>query len=230
VGAAFVLAFLQLPDAAQASELSYTYLDFMYADQTVDATGNQQPVFGQNIFVDAEQGDSIAMGGSLGLGKRFFLSGSFASSIIDVTATVTSPLAEVTVTDNFDVISSRLSLGYVQPLGDAFDLLFEVTYDSLEFDFGSFAGESFDVEDSGAGAQIGFRWNPTRALELYASSRFSPVGKVTLDDLEFDSDVINRVGLMWYFFEDLGVGLDYESGQVESFSVSMRFSFGTLQW
>jgi hypothetical protein len=224
-----VIAGLGLP-AAQASELSYTFLDFLYADQTVDVSGNQQPVLGQNVFVDSNKGDGIAIGGSLGMGDRFYLGGNFVSSIVDVSATVTSPLTVVTVSDDYDLTSSQISLGYLQPLGDDFDLVFEVTYDSMQYDFGSFAGENFDVDDSGAGGRIGFRWNPTRAVELYAFSRFSPVGEVVLDRLELESDVVHRVGLIWYFFEDLGLGFDYESGQVESFSVSMRFSFGNLQW
>lgn len=230
LGVVLVAIGAALPFPGRASELSYTFLDFLYADQTVDASGNQQPVPGQNVFVDSDKGDGIAIAGSLGMGDRFFLGGSYVSAIVDVTGTVTSPLAQVTVNDNYDLTSSQLSLGYLQPVGDNFDFVFEVMYETMQYDFGSFAGENFDVDDSGVGGRVGFRWNPARAIELYAFSRFSPVGEVSLDRLEFESDVIHRAGLVWYFFEDLGFGLDYESGQVESFSISMRFSFGNLQW
>ena len=215
---------------AHASELSYTFLDFLYLDQTVDVFGNQEPVPGQNVFVDSNASDGIGIGGSLGIADRFFVGGSFVSSIVDVTATVTSPLASITVDDNYDLIATHLGFGYLQPIGDDLDFVAELTYETMEYDFGSFAGENFDVDDSGLGARIGFRWNPNRALELYAYSRVSPVGKVSLDQLKFESDAVHRLGVIWYFFEDLGLGLDYESGQVDSFSVSMRFSFGNLQW
>lgn len=216
--------------SAGASELSYTFVDFWYADQTVDAAGTQEPVAGQIVSVESEQGDGIAAGGSLGLGKRFFVAGSFVSSIVDFTATVSNPLVDVTIEDNYDLNESQLSFGYVQAIGDSFDLILEATYDSAEYDFGSLAGENFDVKESGAGGRIGFRWNPTRAIEVYGFSHYSPVGEVSLDRIEFDSEVVNRAGLIWYCFEDLGVGLDYRSGQIETVSVSIRFSFGTLQW
>jgi hypothetical protein len=215
---------------ASASELSYTFLDFLYLDQSVDIAGTQVPVAGQSVFVDSGVGDGIALAGSLGLGDRFFLGGSFTSSIVDVTATVTNPLTTVTVEDNYDLIASQVSFGYLQPVGEDLDLILELVYDSMEYDFGSFAGENFDVNDSGLGGRVGFRWNPTRALELYGYTRFSPVGEVSLDGLEFQSDTVNRLGLIWYFFEDLGLGLDFESGQIDTFSISLRFSFGNLQW
>jgi hypothetical protein len=226
---AFLLCAFQ-GSSAFASELSYTFLDFEYLDQTVDVAGSQMPAVGQNVSVLSDTGDGIGIGGSLGLGGNFFLAGRFLSSIVEVTNTVTSPSATTVVDDDYDLINSQLRFGYIRPFGDDFDLVAEITYDSSEYDFGSIAGENLDVDDAGVGARIGFRWNPTPAIEVYANTRFSPVGEVSLDRLEFDSDTIHSAGLIWYFFEDLGLGFDYASGQVDSFSVSMRFSFGTLQW
>ncbi len=216
--------------AAGASDLSYTFLDFQYVDQSVSVGGSQQPVPGQVVAVRSTGGDGVAIAGSLGIGERLYVRGRFTSSIVDVTGTVASPRAEVRVGGDYDLLSSDVSLGYRRQLARNLDLLLEVGYDSVEYDFGSFAGENFDVDDSGAAAGAGFRWNPVRAVELFASSRYSPVREVDLDALELDGGAVHRVGVVWYFLDELGLGVDYESAGNDNLTVSMRFSFGTLDW
>jgi hypothetical protein len=215
---------------AAASELSYTYLDFHGFDLDVDISGSQEPAPGQTVSIESEGGDGIGISGSLGVGERFFLSGNFKNSIVDIRGVVSSPLAELTIEDTYDLVTSNFSLGYILPIGDSLDLLFELGYYSKQLDFGSLAGENFDVDDSGAGGSVGLRWNPARPVELYLYSRLSPVGEVSLDTLEYDDDITVRAGVMWYFFEDLGFGVDFESGQADIVSLSFRFGFGNLQW
>lgn len=214
----------------EASELSYTFIDFSSLNQSVGIYGNQQPDPNQNVFVQSDNADGIALSGSLGITERFFLSGEFTTSIVDVTGTITSPLTQVTVEDTYDLLTSRVGFGYVLPIGENFDFLFDVSYDSREVDFGSLAGENFDSKDSGIGYGVGMRWNPTRAVELHAITRIQPVGETLLDTLEFDSEVVAQAGIFWYVLEDLGLGASFESGQVDTVSLSVRFSFGTLQW
>jgi hypothetical protein len=215
---------------AQASELSYTFLDFQALDNTVDAAGVQTPVPLQTVSVAAGQGDGIAVAASVAAGDRFYIGGSYRSSIIDVGAVVSSPLATLVVEDEFDLTLGRLALGYLHPIGDSLDLVAEVSYDSATYDFGSFGGENFDLDESGAGALLGFRWNPARALELFAFARHSALAKPNLSAREFESGTTAHVGLRWYFFEDLGLGIEYESGDVETTTISMRFGFGDLPW
>jgi hypothetical protein len=225
---ALIMTVAVLP--AHASELTYTFLDFQYLQQEVQATGTQNPVPVQTVSIDSHDGDGIAIDGSLAIGSRFFAGGGFRTSIIDVEGLITNPLTEVQVSDNYDVIFTRLSAGYLQPIGTTFDLIVEISYDSTEFDFGSFAGENFDVEGSGAGARAGFRWNPTPPLEIFASARYSPTAEVNLNTLEFEAGTMGSLGVRWYFFEDLGLGIDYEAGDFETIAVSLRFGFGNLPW
>ena len=219
-----------LQQPARASSLSYTYLDFQSLDNTVDAAGVQMPVPLQTVSIDAGGGDGIAVGGSMATGSRFYVAGIYKSSIIDVQGVVTNPLTTVAVDDEFDLTLGRLSLGYLQPIGENLDVIFEVSYDSVNYDFGSIAGEDFDLDDTGAGAQLGFRWNPVPAFELFGFGRHSPMGKTNLSAREFESDTTAHVGFRWYFFQDLGIGLEYESGEIETTTISMRFSFGNLPW
>jgi hypothetical protein len=68
------------------------------------------------------------------------------------------------------------------------------------------------------------------ALEFYAFAKHSAVGKSDLTARVLESDTTANVGFRWYFFEDLGVGFEFESGEVETTTLSMRFSFGNLPW
>ena len=216
------------PLAANASDLSYTFIDFQAFSTDTAQTGEQVPVPGQTVQVSTENGDGIAIGGAASIARRFYFGGRFQTSIIDVNAVVTNPFGVTTATDTFDLIQSRLAFGYYRELAANFDLTVDLSLDSMEYDFGSFAGENFDAQDDGLGARIGFRWNPRTPLEVYGFAHHSPVGKVDLKAGTFESDTTAGLGLMWYFFGDLGIGIDYASGEHESVAFSMRFSFGDL--
>ncbi len=84
------------------------------------------------------------------------------------------------------------------------------------------------MRDEGVGGRVGFRWNPRTPFELSGYAHYSPVGKADLTLGVFEPDTSVGVGVMWYFFEDLGIGLDYVSGELDSVAFSMRFSFGDL--
>ncbi len=223
-------ALLALGMSASASELSYTYVDFRVLSNSVDGSGERFPTPNQRVEAQTGDGDGISVAGALALPGRFYLVGAFSSSIIDVENRITSPLTELVVDDEFDLITSRLGLGYQRELAPRFDLTFEVTYETGELDFGSLAGESFDTDTSGVGARLGFRWNPREPFELFASAGTSPYGKLSLDDGELESGTVMNAGLRWYFFRDLGVGIDYQSGDLSNITLSMRFSFGRLPW
>ena len=215
---------------ASASELGYTFMDFRYLNKTVEAQGLQFPVPIQSIEVITDTGDGISIEGSLGIRENFFIAGSFQSSIVALSAEITNPFVTRMEDDEFDLIQSRVSFGYIHQFGANFDLIIEASYDSSDYDFGSLAGEDFDMTDSGAGAQIGFRWNPTPAFELSAAGRYTQLGTPLLSTKEFESDTLFRLGIMWYFFEDLGLGIEAEVGEIDTVSISMRFGFGDLPW
>jgi hypothetical protein len=90
------------------------------------------------------------------------------------------------------------------------------------------AGESFDMRDEGVGARVGFRWNPRLPLEVSGYAHYSAVGEANLTTSVFEPDTTMGVGVMWYFFRDLGIGVDYSNAQEGSVAFSMRFSFGDL--
>ena len=214
---------------AAASELSYTFLDIGAAAVETSLDGDRMPAPGQTVSVGVTDGDGLTVGGSLAIGRRFFVAASNETAVVSVDAFVASPLATALLGGNVDRIASRAAVGYVQPIGANFDFVFELAYETVEYDFGSFAGESFDVDEGGAGLGVGFRWNPRPALELFAMAYGSETveGDLTAGTLEAGTRAL--AGARWYFFEDLGLGLDFRSGDADSVNLSLRFSFGDLR-
>lgn len=224
-------AMLALPSfTATGSELSYTFLDFQRPKVSVDARGVQTPVPGQTVTIDALDGDGIAVGGSLAVGERFYAGGSYKSSIVDVTGVISNPFVTLRVADTFDLVQTNLVFGYILPIGDELDFVAELSYDTANYDFGSFAGENFDIDESGAGGRIGVRWNPVLPFELYLFGRYSPVAKAVLSERAYEDGTSYSTGVRWYFWENLAAGIEYDSGDVDTTTISMRFSFGNLPW
>lgn len=216
--------------AVQASDLSYTFVDFGALGVDSSVQGTKRPTATQRVDVISGEGDGLTVAGSLAVGRRFFVAGGYASSVVDASASIVSPLATASTSGNYDLAMSRVVLGYVQPIGSNLDVVFEASYDSVEYDFGSFAGETFDVDDSGAGFGVGVRWNPRAKLELFATARSSSVGAVDLGASQLDSGTEVSAGVRFYFFKDLGVGFNFRSSDdVDAFTVSLRFGFGDLR-
>jgi hypothetical protein len=214
---------------AVGSELSYTYLDIGAAAVETSLEGVRMPVPGQTVSAELSDGDGLTVGGSLAIGRRFYIAAANETAVIGVDAFVASPLATAFLGGNVDRVTAHAAVGYVQPIGLDFDVVFELAYDTIEYDFGSFAGESFDVDDGGAGFGLGFRWNPQTTVELFAMAYGSEVGEIDLTSGTFDSGTRAVAGVRWYFFEDLGLGFDYRSGDADSVNVSLRFGFGDLR-
>jgi hypothetical protein len=216
--------------AASAADLSYTFIDFRVVGSSFDGSGEQKPIPEQSVRTEADGGSGISVAGSLALPAGLYATGLYDSSVIDVATTVTSPLAVADIADQFDLTASRFGIGYRHALGPKLDVIAELTYDTAELDFGSLAGEDFDTEGSGGALRAGFRWAPSESFEVYASGGRSPVGRVSLDTRRFKDGTVVNAGMRWYFFQDLGVGLDYQSGDLSALTLSMRFGFGDLPW
>jgi long-subunit fatty acid transport protein len=213
---------------AHATDLSYTYLDFQSLDNKIDKTAQQSPLPGQTVTIQTSGGNGIAAAGSYAFGDRWYFGGYYRSSVIDYSGVVKSPIATDQATGTFDLVASNLALGYVHKFGDQLDFTADIDYERSFYDFGSIGGENFDLKDSGVGARAGLRWNPRKPFELFVTAHYSPVAKADLSQHKYESGTSVAAGVRWYFFQNLGLGVEHESGDVEVTTISMRFSFGNL--
>jgi hypothetical protein len=124
--------------------------------------------------------------------------------------------------DEFDYTAIRGGIGLRFPLRFDTDVYGEVTYDSLDFDFGSFAGENFDMGKQDVGAAIGVRSMFGDNLQLRLYGRYSAVGKADLNTQEFDNDTLFGAGFGFTLIRGLSFVGDFETGEFSRWSIGFR--------
>ena len=142
---------------------------------------------------------------------------------MDLTGTVT-PLVgpPQAFSDEFDYTTIRGGIGLKYAIFDGTDIYGEVTYDSLDFDFGSFAGENFDMDRQEVGGTLGVRTLFGDNFQLGVHGRYSGVGDADLTTGFFDADTLFGVGFAWKVIRGLAIVGDFESGEFSNWSVGFR--------
>ena len=223
LAACTVLFAALLSGTAGAQELRYSWLDLSFTAQDIDRQGIQQtPVPGQTTEVDAKDGDGVRFRGSFGTWYNLYVFGEYTSSDIDVDALVRNDQGEFPASDEFDLTTIRGGVGWRYPVRFATDIYLELTYDSIDYDFGSFAGENFDVDDQDLGAALGIRHMLNDDIQVYAYGRYSNHADVDLENLVFDTGQFYGVGVVWEIVRGLAIVGDFESGEITSWAVGFR--------
>lgn len=214
--------FLFSAGSATAQEIRYSWLDLSFIGQEVERTGLQVPIPGQSVEVATSDGDGVRFRGSVGTWKNLYLFVDYASSDIDVDVVITNSQGVFEDSDEFDLTSIRGGLGVKWSILDKTDLFAEVSYDSTDFDFGSFALENFDADAQEVGGALGFRTLFGDHFELKIQGRYTNAGDVDLNTLEFDSDTLYSVGFAWEVMRGLSIVGDFESGEISTYGLGFR--------
>ena len=220
--AAGILLLSAVSAAANAQEVRYSWLDMSFTAQDVDRTGSQEPIVGQTVDVDGSDGDGVRFRGSIGTWNNIYLFVDYGSTDIDVGALVTNDQGQFPAEDEFDYTAIRGGVGLRFPVGFRTDLYGELSYDSLDLDFGSFAGENFDTDEQDVGGAIGIRSMLTDDLEVRAYGRYTSVGDVDLNTAKFEDDTLFGAGFGWQIVRGLSIVGDYEAGEFSSWSIGFR--------
>ena len=135
---------------------------------------------------------------------------------------VTNQQVVAEASDEFDLTSVRGGLGFRWSVGFSTDITFELTYDSIDYDFGSFAGESFDADSKDVGGGIGIRHMISDDWEIRAHGRYANGAELDLNTLEFDSGALYGAGFSWQLVRGFAIVGDYETGDVDTWSLGFR--------
>jgi hypothetical protein len=211
--------------SAVAQEVRYSWLELSYMAQDVGLQGiRQTPVPNQTTSVDAKDGNGVRFRGSFGTWRNLYMFGEFGSSDIDVSAEVNndSGFCPCLAEDEFDLTTIRAGIGIKWSVLFATDIYFQASYDSIDFDFGSFAGENFDTDDQDVGAAIGVRHMLNDDIELRAYGRYSSHSDVDLSTGLFDPGEYFGAGFSWEIVRGLAVVGDYETGDIPSWTLGFR--------
>ncbi|NNC58061.1 MAG: hypothetical protein HKO12_10910 [Woeseiaceae bacterium] len=208
---------------ALAQDVRYSWFEISYVGQDVDRSGSlTDTVLGQTVDVSGQDGNGIKFRGSVGTWKNLFAFMDYSSSDIDVSALVSNAQGQFPAEDEFDFATVRGGIGLKWSLTPKTDVYGALSYDSTDFDFGSFAGENFDGDDQGVGVTLGIRSLVRTRVELRAHARYSGVGDVDLNTGLFDTDTLFGVGFGFELVKGLSITGDYESGEFSNWNIGFR--------
>lgn len=208
---------------AMAEDVRYSWAEIGFAGQDIGRAGTKTDiVLGQTVDISAKDGDGIKFRGSLGTWHNLFAFVDFTSSDIDVDAVVTNAQGSFPATDEFDYTAMSGGVGVKWSVTTKTDIYAAVTYDSADFDFGSFAGENFDAGEKDIGGRVGIRSILRDKIELRAHARYSGVGDVNLSTGVMEPDALYSVGVGYEVVRGLSITADYESGEFSNWNVGFR--------
>ena len=220
---ASALLLMAFSSTTLAQDVRYSWFEIAYVSQDVSKDGTRtDELIGQTVDISATDGNGIKFSGSFGTWHNLFAFVDFNSSDISVNALVSNDLVEEAAEDEFDFTTVRGGVGVKWSLTPKTDIYGAVSYDSTDLDFGSFAGESFDVGGKDVGGEVGIRSIFGNKVELRANVRYSGVGDVDLNTGEMDTDTLFGVGFGYELIRGLSITGDYESGQFSSWSIGFR--------
>ncbi len=214
---------------AGAQEVNYSWFDLGFMGQDVSRSSTAfDPIGNQTYSFDATDGNGVRFRGSVGTWNNFYAVVDFSSVDPSVSGTVTNNTTgfEAAVDDEFDLTTIRGGIGYKFSISTKMDAFLELTYDSVDFDFGNpvlaVPEFDFDMDDQGVGAALGIRSMLNDDWEVRGHVRYTSVGDADLTSRTFDTDVLFGVGLGYTLIRGLSITADYESGELESYSLGFR--------
>jgi hypothetical protein len=219
-----VLLLLAGSSVALAQDVRWSWFEISVIEQDVgDAQGSQTDfMLNQTVAIATSNGNGIKFRASFGTWHNLFAFVDFTSSDIDVDVLVTNAGGQFPASDEFDFTTYHSGIGAKWSLTHSTDFYGAVSYDSTDFDFGSFAGENFDTGDKDIGAQLGLRSMFSDDLELRLHARYTNVGAVDLTTGVLDSDTLFGLGFGYELVRGLSIIGDYESGEFSSWNIGFR--------
>jgi hypothetical protein len=221
-----LLALLCFAGTASAQEIRYSWLDlsFMGQDTGLSGTLPTPGVPDQIVNIATTDGTGVRFRGSLGIWNNLYFMVDYGSTDIDLSGSVVNTTTGISqdFVDEFDYTTIRGGVGLKYSIFNKTDLFGEITFDSLDFDFGSFAGETWDMDRQEVGGTFGARTLLGDDFQVQVHARYSGVGSADLTTGFFDDDVLVGVGLAWQVIRGLSIVGDYESGEFSNWSIGFR--------
>ena len=126
--------------AAQAEDISYTYVDLGYVTTDLDGVGKDL--------------DGFVLRGSFEFADHWFLDARYLDQSVSVAGI------------DFDAKQYGIGAGYAWSFADNMDLYGRIGYTQVELDVSGGGSGGFDVDDDGYELGVGIRARPLELLEL----------------------------------------------------------------
>lgn len=185
-----------LPMSAQASELSYSYVELDYLNSNSEVLG---------VGFYGTEGYGIR--GSYGFAENFFVSGAYSNSDFDIFS-------------GYDEDRWNLGFGYHRPLYDQVDWSVEVGYTKID-SFDPVLDDSFFDVSFGIRGSISDRFEGLAKLSYNDGADFSGVYYP-----QYDNSFSATVGLQWRINEMWGIVGEIEAYEDDTdYTLGVRASF-----
>ena len=219
-----LLALVCIAGPANAQEIRYSWMDLSFMGQDVSRQGTLSPLPEQRVDIAVTDGAGVRFRGSIGTWHNLYLVLDYASTDIDVSGVVRNTTTGIAAPfeDEFDYTTIRGGVGIKYSIFEKTDIFGELVYDSVDFDFGSFAGEDFDMGRSDIGGTVGVRTLFGDEFMVQVQGRYSAAGSADLTTGAFDNDVILGAGFAWEFIRGFSLIADAEFGQISSWALGFR--------
>ena len=221
-----LLALLGLAGTGHAQEVRYSWMDMSFMAPDIGRSGTlpSPGIPDQIVDIAASDGSGVRFRGSFATWKNIYLMLDYSSTDIDLSGTVrnTTTGADAPFEDEFDYTSIRGGVGLKYSIFEKTDIFGELTFDSVDFDFGSFAGENFDMDRQEAGGTLGVRTMFGDHFMLQVQGRYSGVGDADLTTGLFDADTLFGAGFSWEIIRGLSIVGDVEAGEFSSWALGFR--------
>lgn len=189
-----------LPMSAQASELSYSFVEVDYQNGS-DAVND---IFSGNT-VDSE---GFGIRGSFGFAENFYATGAYGQSNLDVG----SP--------DIDYDKWSLGFGYHRPMYDQADWFVEAAYSEINADI-FFLDDSFYRVSAGIRGSITDRFEGTAKLSYNDGADFDGAFYP-----QYDGTISASVGMQWRLNEMWGIVGEIEAyDKATDYTIGVRASF-----
>jgi hypothetical protein len=216
------MAFSMLNPAA-AQEVRYSWFEIAYMAQEAEKSAmHTDDILAQTVSLSTSDGSGIRFRGSVGTWHNLYAFIDYRATDIKDAAVVSNAQGDFPANDEFDLTTVIGGVGLRIPVGNRVDLYGELSYDSTDFDFGSFAGENFDADDRGVGGAIGARIAAGDRVTFNLYGRYTTVGDVDLNTGEFTDDTLYGAAIGLELIRGLSLTGAYESGEFSNWSVGFR--------
>jgi len=189
-----------LPMSAQASELSYSFVELDYVNSSNAATdGPGGPSF---------DSDGYGIRGSFGFAENFYVTGAYAQSDLDVTFS------------NIDNDKWSLGFGYHRPMYDQADWFVEAGYTKID-------SNNTAIDDNFYKVSAGIRGSISDRFEGIAKLSFNDGADLNGAVYpQYDSAFSASVGLQWRINEMWGIVGEIEAFEdATDYTIGVRASF-----
>jgi hypothetical protein len=217
---------LGLPSIAGARDLDFTYLEGGLSAGFVNDVERPGVITGDTagLAFESDAGGGAYISGAWQFAGHLHVFGDYASASQELEVRD----GATTVEGDYQVVRSRLGIGYARSTSDTLGFYGRLSLDSAALEDLEVAGYDLaaDLDERGVGGELGVVWMASPTIHLQGHLRYTAVGDVAADGADgFDADVLVGLAGRWYVRPNVALVTGYELGKITTWNLGVRYAF-----